>query len=138
MTTWLNWDFSKVCMPVEHGKASADRLAAACWWFTFSKSIELIDTVSTCQIFCAAHPLPDDFFSKWTCPSLCLEQSIENSKPAKFLRCSNSPEIIAIKIVINSDLAEFLAGLAHLQFLEQSIINVGCTDCLGLILVQHK
>ncbi|XP_060582399.1 elongation of very long chain fatty acids protein 4-like [Ruditapes philippinarum] len=45
MTTWLNWDFSKVCMPVEHGKASADRLAAACWWFTFSKSIELIDTV---------------------------------------------------------------------------------------------
>ncbi|XP_045176655.2 elongation of very long chain fatty acids protein 4-like [Mercenaria mercenaria] len=45
MTTWLNWSFSKVCMPVEHGTASADRLAAACWWFTFSKSIELIDTV---------------------------------------------------------------------------------------------
>lgn len=45
MTSWFSWSFSKICMPVEHGTATSDRLAAAVWWFTFSKSIELIDTV---------------------------------------------------------------------------------------------
>lgn len=45
VTSWLNWNFSKVCMPVEHGTPSSDRLAAACWWFAFSKSVELIDTI---------------------------------------------------------------------------------------------
>ncbi|KAL4225491.1 hypothetical protein ACF0H5_016181 [Mactra antiquata] len=45
ITTWFNWSFSKVCMPVEKNTISSDRLARACWWFFFSKSIELIDTV---------------------------------------------------------------------------------------------
>lgn len=45
MTSWLNFSFSKLCEPVRSGTASSDRLAAACWWFMFSKSIELIDTV---------------------------------------------------------------------------------------------
>lgn len=46
MSSWLSWSFSKVCEPVRQGSESADRLAAACWWFCFSKSIELMDTVS--------------------------------------------------------------------------------------------
>lgn len=45
VTTWLNPHFSKVCNTLEQGTIDSDRLADACWWFFFSKSIELIDTV---------------------------------------------------------------------------------------------
>lgn len=45
MSTWLNFSFSKLCEPVRFNTAQADRLASVCWWFKFSKSIELIDTV---------------------------------------------------------------------------------------------
>lgn len=46
MSSWLVPGFNKVCEPVRVGTPSADRLAAACWWFFASKITELFDTVS--------------------------------------------------------------------------------------------
>ncbi|KAK3103302.1 hypothetical protein FSP39_018353, partial [Pinctada imbricata] len=46
VTTWLNPKFSKICQPMDFSDDPyAIRLANACWWFYFSKIIELMDTV---------------------------------------------------------------------------------------------
>lgn len=45
MSAWLNFNVSKLCAPVETISPASDRLAAACWYFFISKSVELMDTV---------------------------------------------------------------------------------------------
>ncbi|XP_022106344.1 elongation of very long chain fatty acids protein 4-like [Acanthaster planci] len=46
VTTILNPNFNSVCQAVDYSEdPMALRLAAVCWWFFFSKVIELLDTV---------------------------------------------------------------------------------------------
>ncbi|XP_060788576.1 ELOVL fatty acid elongase 8b isoform X2 [Neoarius graeffei] len=45
VTSWLS-DYSYLCQPVDYSSSPlARRMASVCWWFFFSKVIELSDTV---------------------------------------------------------------------------------------------
>ncbi|GAA6073537.1 ELOVL fatty acid elongase 8b isoform X2 [Tachysurus ichikawai] len=55
VTSWVS-NYSYLCQPVDYSTSPlAMRMARVCWWFFFSKVIELSDTVSYCSTKCLLH-----------------------------------------------------------------------------------
>uniref|UniRef100_A0A8C0ZA21 Elongation of very long chain fatty acids protein n=2 Tax=Cyanistes caeruleus TaxID=156563 RepID=A0A8C0ZA21_CYACU len=68
-------NYSYLCQPVDYSRSELGmRMARVCWWFFFSKIIELLDTVSFCNVnelsgLCLAG-------RRKLCPSLKLHSSL--------------------------------------------------------------